>query len=146
MLTYVVGGMGLLAGESLVGSLWAPTLGTATASAHAITQGTLSGAPNYVITQFTPGTLKIEIPPTLFNTMNQPIGLFMDRPFNANMRVFAFPTTTVAPTTTEVPNTTPAADSSTSRSTEPEATQSDDSGSSDEKKKRGALSSEKDQP
>ena len=118
-LTYEIGGMGLLAGESLVGGLWAPTMGAATAGEHAITQGTLSGAPNYVITQFTNGTMKIEKPVEIFAPMRQPADRSMDlnRSFNANPTLFVSSTTTgsknTATKTVVTPNTTSATGSST---------------------------------
>ena len=130
-LTYEVGGMGLLAGESLVGGLWAPTMGAATAGEHAITQGTLSGAPNYVITQFTNGTLKIEKPAEIFAPMRPPADRSMDlnRSFNANPTLIVFSTTTggkntIAAKTAATPTPTPTS-TSTSTSTSATSTSTD---------------------
>jgi hypothetical protein len=127
-LTYTVGGMGLLQGESLVGSLWAPTMGAATEGAHAITQGTLSGAPNYVITQFTNGTLKIEKPAEIFGPMRPPADRSMDlnRSFNANPTLFVFPATTTNTTTTTGDKTTSATQTNAAKKTTSPADESTD--------------------
>jgi hypothetical protein len=157
-LTYTVGGMGLLQGESLVGSLWAPTMGAATEGAHAITQGTLSGAPNYVITQFTNGTLKIEKPAEIFGPMRPPKEPSIPRPYIADLITYLIPdpTTTTEGKKTSAPptNASKQTTSSTGESTDKnananpstskasEASPSDNAESAEEKKKPGTLSPE----
>jgi hypothetical protein len=57
-LTYTIGGAGLRYGDTLTGSLFAPTGATATAGEHAIAQGTLAAGGNYAIT-YVGGTLSV---------------------------------------------------------------------------------------
>lgn len=58
-LTWWVGSLGLVNGDTLSGAL-ATTAGTTTSvGAYAITQGTLAASANYDLTSFTPGTLTV---------------------------------------------------------------------------------------
>jgi hypothetical protein len=56
--TWTIGGLGLVNGDNLTGSLSAPTGASATAGSHSISRGTLAASSNY-ITSFTPGILTV---------------------------------------------------------------------------------------
>ncbi len=62
-LTETVGGMGLVNGDTLAGSLATSVDGATGVGAYAITQGTLAASSNYTVVGFTPGTLSVTARP-----------------------------------------------------------------------------------
>ncbi|TCT01108.1 MBG domain-containing protein, partial [Aquabacter spiritensis] len=62
-LTYVVGGAGLVNGDSLAGALATAAGAASNVGGYAITQGTLAASSNYAITAFAPGTLTVTARP-----------------------------------------------------------------------------------
>ncbi len=58
-LTWTVGGLGLVNGDTLSGALATSATTASNVGAYAITQGTLATSSNYDLTSFTPGTLTV---------------------------------------------------------------------------------------
>jgi hypothetical protein len=70
VLTYTVGGSGLVNGDTLSGALATTASSTSSVGTYSITQNTLGASSNYNITLFTPGTLTVTARPIMVTADN----------------------------------------------------------------------------